>query len=81
MTDCCIHPEGHFDLCSSVLRAVNLGTIVLDADMRIVVWNQWIERTSFVPESEALGKPLAELFPELQTGRLTNAIQIGRAHV
>jgi diguanylate cyclase (GGDEF)-like protein len=80
VTDCCAHPEGHFDLCSSVLRAVNLGTIVLDADMRIVVWNQWIERTSFVPESEALGKPLAELFPELQTGRLTNAIQSAISH-
>jgi diguanylate cyclase (GGDEF)-like protein len=64
-----------FDLYRTVLRAVNIGTVVLDADMKIVVWNQWMENYSFVPEAEALGKPLTELFPDLQTGRLTNAIQ------
>lgn len=64
-----------FDLNRSVLRAVNIGTIVLDANMKIVVWNQWMENYSFVPESEAIGKTLGELFPELQAGRLTNAIQ------
>lgn len=63
------------DLGSSVLHAVNVGVIVLDANLKIVVWNQWMERYSFVTEAEALGRTLAELFPELQSGRLPAAIQ------
>ncbi|RJX33052.1 MAG: sensor domain-containing diguanylate cyclase [Oxalobacter sp.] len=67
--------ENPFDLYRSVLRAVNIGTMVLDAELKIVVWNEWMENYSFIPEAEAIGKSLAELFPELQAGRLTNAIQ------
>ena len=65
----------HFDLCRSVLHAVNLGTIVLDASLTIVVWNQWMERYAFISEAEAIGHPLAELFPEHQSGRLHGAIR------
>jgi len=75
MADCSGSTDAHFDLCSAVLRAVNVGTIVLDTNMNIVVWNQWMERYSLITEAEALGKPLTELFPNLQTGRLQNAIQ------
>ena len=75
MSDCCNLSGMHFDLCSNVLRAVNVGTIVLDKNLKIVVWNQWMERYSLISENEALGKSLIELFPELKTGRLTNAIQ------
>lgn len=75
MSCSCQKTDSRLDLCSSVLRVVNVGTIVLDTNMNIVVWNQWMERYSLIPEAEAIGKPLAELFPELQTGRLTNAIQ------
>jgi diguanylate cyclase (GGDEF)-like protein len=71
----CLNLDSKVNLCSSVLHAVNVGTLVLDPDMKIVVWNKWMENYSFVPEADALGKQLAELFPELQTGRLTNAIQ------
>lgn len=75
MCDSCVKSEVQFDLCSSVLRVVNLGAIVLDASMNIVVWNQWMERYSSIREADALGKSLGELFPELKTGRLPGAIQ------
>ena len=75
MKDCCANSEVHYDLCSGVLHAVNIGAIVVDQKMTIVVWNQWMERYSFITEAEALGKPLTEMFPDLQTGRLTNAIK------
>lgn len=64
-----------FNLCDRVLNAVNVGTIVLDDNCNIVIWNHWMERNSSILAQDAMGKKLIDLFPELQTGRLQSAIQ------
>jgi len=64
-----------FNLCNRVLHAVNVGTVVLDDNCNIVIWNQWMERNSSILAQDAMGKKLIDLFPELNTDRLQNAIQ------
>jgi PAS domain S-box-containing protein len=58
----------------AVLDAINGGVIVLDPSERVIVWNDWMEAASGLPETRALGKRLADLFPEADLKRLTSAI-------
>jgi len=62
-------------LLDSVLRTVGVGLIVLDADERVVLWNQWMVQHSFTAPDAVLGKAFAELFPELVNGRAHQAIK------
>lgn len=62
-------------LLGSVLHAVRVGMIVLDADERIVFWNQWMEQHAFCPAAAVLGKTFVELYPELTNGRAHGAIR------
>lgn len=64
----------HLQLCAGVFNAVSAGLIVLDQSARVVLWNDWMERFSGLTQQECAGRTLAELFPELQDGRLTVAI-------
>ncbi len=41
------------------------GVIVTDAALVIRSWNQWMQRHTGVPASEAVGRPLFEVCPEL----------------
>jgi diguanylate cyclase (GGDEF)-like protein len=61
-------------LLAGVVRAVNAGLIVLDADQRVVLWNDWMERHSQLTSGAMIGKSFSELFPELVNGRLHQAI-------
>nr|WP_315399707.1 diguanylate cyclase [uncultured Duganella sp.] len=64
----------HPDLPHSVLGAVNLGAVVLDADARVVLWNAWMGRHAGVAGREAVGADFYALFPGLRGGRLEAAI-------
>lgn len=66
--------DGQLHLFYSALKAVNAGIVVLDEWQKIVFWNTWMERHSFVAEDEALNKTLTELYPEMQSARLQHAI-------
>lgn len=61
-----------FDL-SSVLDCVDIGIIVVDANMRVVRWNSWMERLSGISGDAATARNLAEIFPELIGSRLLSA--------
>lgn len=74
MSDQDIDSETWFDLSPNVLKVVNIGVVVLDDDKKVVIWNRWMERYSNVTTVDALGKPLTELFPELESGRLHGAV-------
>ena len=73
-----------FDL-GAAFDALDVGVIVLDADGRIVAWNDWIVRVTAYSRSSALGKKLFELFPRLRATRLptviNDALQVGSASV
>ena len=58
----------------SILNAINGGLVVLDRAGRVVLWNLWMRNASGIAQESALGKPLAEIFPEAQLQRLSAAI-------
>ena len=65
----------HADLLSEVINAGVHGVIVVDSENIIQLWNEWMEKASNIPPSNAIGKQLTSLFPSLEHGRITNAIQ------
>jgi diguanylate cyclase (GGDEF)-like protein len=65
-------PPGVFE---SVLGAMNVGAVLLDADCRVAVWNSWMERHSGHRAASVLGQPFFTLFPELQGKRIDSAVR------
>lgn len=63
------------NLLDSVLKAVKVGTIVLDSDQRVVFWNRWMEQHARLAAADVLGKKFTEIFPDLEHGRTHDAIQ------
>jgi signal transduction histidine kinase/ActR/RegA family two-component response regulator len=41
------------------------GLIATDRDLRVIVWNRWMEIHSERPAAEAVGRTLTELYPDL----------------
>jgi len=49
-----------------ILDHLNLGVLLVDNNHRVIVWNSWLERTSGVPQDQAIGRPLNEICPCFQ---------------
>jgi diguanylate cyclase (GGDEF)-like protein len=62
------------DMLDSVLCALDLGTVVLDNERRIVLWNRWMADHSGCPPAAMLGRDFFEVFPELKGKRLDSAV-------
>ncbi|HZW19772.1 diguanylate cyclase [Noviherbaspirillum sp.] len=62
-------------LLQGVLEAVRAGIIVVDAEQRIVIWNQWMEQHSQLPAADIQGKTFGEVFPDMVDGRTHIAIR------
>ncbi len=62
------------NLLENVLKAANLGAIVLDGERRVVLWNRWMECHSGMTASAALGIDFFVLFPDLLQKRVDSAI-------
>jgi signal transduction histidine kinase/ActR/RegA family two-component response regulator len=41
------------------------GIVATDRELRVIVWNRWMEVHSERPASEVIGRPLTELYPDL----------------
>ncbi|WP_130470668.1 response regulator [Candidatus Magnetaquicoccus inordinatus] len=52
-----------------------VGTILLDPEQRIIVWNGWMERGSRLLAGEVLERPLFAVFPELAETRIARAVE------
>ena len=65
--------EGYF--LQSLADAADVGMVVLDANSVILLWNKWIEDTSHIPRSGAIGKRLDDLFESISPTRLPMAIE------
>jgi PAS domain S-box-containing protein len=59
---------------NGVFDAIDAGLMILDAGRRIVGWNQWMTRATGVPATAALGRPLDEVFGDLISPRLSEAV-------
>ncbi|MBF0341128.1 MAG: response regulator [Magnetococcales bacterium] len=57
------------------LEVSAVGTIVLDPEMRIVFWNDWMEKGSRLRAEQVLQKTLLEVFPELAESRISRAVE------
>jgi PAS domain S-box-containing protein/putative nucleotidyltransferase with HDIG domain len=58
-----------------LVEAAQEGIIGADADMRIVVWNRFIERLTGVLRDDVLGRPATEVFPFLEPVGVVAAFQ------
>jgi len=58
------------------------GIVATDRELRVIVWNRWMELHARLPASDAFGRPLIELFPDLAARELDQryreAIEHGR---
>jgi len=61
-------------LSARVLGLAQLGLIVIDADMHIVMWNQWMASRSGKSAHRVLGQDLFDLYGELRGQRLEQAV-------
>ncbi|MDH5360715.1 MAG: PAS domain S-box protein [Gammaproteobacteria bacterium] len=65
-----IEPE----LYNNIVKHIDDGIIVVDANMCVYYLNKWIEQRSNKKYNDVFSKNLTEVFPEIQQSRLYNAI-------
>lgn len=53
----------HFDM-NDICNTLNLGVCAVDAEGKVLLWNDWIAKHSGVKETDALNKPLEQIFSE-----------------
>lgn len=58
-----------------VIDALNLGVIVVDFDERIVIWNQWMTRSSGKEFSDVIGQRLFDVMNIAEQTRLVEAVR------
>jgi diguanylate cyclase (GGDEF)-like protein len=67
-------PENRLGMLESVLSAMNMGTVVLDAERRVLVWNSWMALYSGHPTEAVLGQDFFAVFPDLKGKRIDGAV-------
>lgn len=68
------------DQLEKVFNAISLGLILVDADERVLLWNDWLARHSELPQEQALGKKLAEAFLVPPTPAFLSAVRNTLSH-
>ena len=80
MTALPLAAPGDFRLLDSVIQAVKMGVMVLDAEQNVVLWNRWMEQHAQRSAAGVLGRRLTELFPDLVDSRTLAAIDSALRH-
>ncbi len=62
-------------LYEKAFHSMPLGLLVLNAQYRIVLWNDWLIMKTHISESDAIGKTLVELFPKMNCARFNYALE------
>ena len=57
-----------------VADALDLGIVILDAQQRVIQWNEWMAKGSGIAADAARGKTIAELFPRANMNRVNAAV-------
>ena len=50
-------------LCENILKKINSGIIIIDEDLLIFHWNEWLEQYSGIPKDQVIGKNVKEIIP------------------
>jgi diguanylate cyclase (GGDEF)-like protein len=62
------------ELLEFVLNRLDIGIVAVDRELRVVVWNHFLEAHSGRAAADVLGRPLFDAFPELPCAWLTRKI-------
>jgi diguanylate cyclase (GGDEF)-like protein len=54
---------------SQIIEMVNIGIVILDRDLKVELWNRWMETHSNLPAEEIIGRSLLECFPGIDKPR------------
>jgi PAS domain S-box-containing protein len=63
------------DIAKATLDGLDIGLVVLTADLKVLSWNSWMTSASTIELDAALGKTLPDLFPEARLIRLESALR------
>ncbi len=47
-------------------KGLSFGTIIVDREYRVTLWNQWMEKHSGIRERDIIGQNIFEKYPEIQ---------------
>lgn len=61
-------------LLGALIGNIHLGIIVLDTDLRIQYWNNFVAERCTIPFEQACGQRLAEVFPEASSADFSRSI-------
>lgn len=56
------------DLClpyEQIIDSLSQGLMVLDREMRVLMWNRWMEQHSRLERQDVLGRVITDIFPDL----------------
>jgi diguanylate cyclase (GGDEF)-like protein len=53
------------DVYQQIIDSLSQGTFVLDREMRVVLWNRWMEQHSGLSRNQVIGQNIGTLFPDL----------------
>ncbi|WP_247747283.1 sensor domain-containing diguanylate cyclase [Alkalihalobacillus sp. BA299] len=57
------------------LDKTNVGMIIVDRDLKILFWNQWLERLSGKKRVEVLGNKLSDVYPRFKMKTYSDILQ------
>lgn len=66
--------ENRLGMLESVLSAMNMGTVVLDVERRVQVWNCWMAQHSGHAAEAMIGRDFFSAFPDLKGKRIEGAV-------
>ena len=66
--------EERLYLCTVAAHQINAGIAIIDGAGLVWFWNRWLAEKSGLSGDDVTGKPLFELFPELNNSRLALAV-------
>lgn len=67
--------ETSASLLAYAIDAAEIGVIIVDAAGEIVVFNDWVSRTSGISVERALGEQIEAVFPEIAGSRICAGIR------
>lgn len=66
--------DDQHSLLYSLFDDCGFGVIVVDPDMKVVLWNKWMREASGIPCESAIDKEILCVFPELKKSRLPSLL-------
>jgi signal transduction histidine kinase/CheY-like chemotaxis protein len=58
-----------------IINALDSGIVILDMEKRVRTWNAWFAGASGVTAEAAAGRPLCEVFPQVNSARFNSAVE------